>query len=89
MLWKSASALSISKLAWTFDPGAFPIELDAVTPLNVRAVLLLKTKDGRELLASCSEDQATQFGRGHRQVWANLKPQDMLYFEPETGMRLL
>ena len=68
-------------------PGAFPIELDAVTPLNVRAVLLLKTQDGRELLASCSEDQAIQFGRGHRQVWASIAPQHMIFFDPASGTR--
>lgn len=68
-------------------PGAFPIELDAVTPLNVRAVLLLKTKSGRELLASCREDQADQFGRGHRQVWATIALRNLLYFDPESGVR--
>ena len=50
--------------------GAVPAELDAVTPLNVRAVLLLKTQAGEEVLASCSEADAMRFPRGHRAVWA-------------------
>ena len=31
--------------------GAIPVELDAVTPLNVRSVLLLRTASGEEILA--------------------------------------
>ena len=47
-------------------PGAVPAELDAVTPLNVRAVLYLRSRDGEELLATVAEDDALRFGRGHR-----------------------
>ena len=50
-------------------PGAVPVELDAVTPLNVRAVLYLRSQDGKELLATVAEDDALRFGRGHRPVW--------------------
>lgn len=69
-------------------PGAFPVELDAVTPLNVRAVLLLKTAGGRELLASCSEDEAARFGRGHRQVFARIEPRHLHLFDAEGGAHL-
>ena len=31
---------------------------DAVTPLNVRSVLLLKAPNGQEILASCTEEEA-------------------------------
>ena len=65
-----------------------PAELDAVTPLNVRSVLLLKTEDGSELLASCSEAEAARFPRGHKTVWLDLSPRDFLLFDAESGQRL-
>ena len=68
--------------------GALPAELDAVTPLNVRSVLLLKTADGGELLASCSEHDADRFPRGHRAVWLNIEASNLLVFDAETGARL-
>ena len=67
--------------------GAVPAELDAVTPLNVRAVLLLKTRDGREILATCWEDEAARFPRGHRAAWATLRPDDLMLFDA-SGARL-
>ena len=70
------------------DPGSVPLELDAVTPLNVRAVLLLKTKGGQEILASCGEEEGFQFGRGHSQVWASMRAADCLFFDPASGRRL-
>jgi multiple sugar transport system ATP-binding protein len=69
-------------------PGAIPVELDAVTPLNVRAVLLLKTRDGQEILATCWEDEAARFPRGHRAVWATLRPDDLMLFDAASGARL-
>jgi multiple sugar transport system ATP-binding protein len=69
-------------------PGAVPAELDAVTPLNVRAVLYLRTKDGKEMLATVAEDDALRFGRGHRAVWARVAPERFLMFDPATGGRV-
>ena len=69
-------------------PDAVPAELDAVTPLNVRAVLYLRGRDGAELLATVAEDDAMRFGRGHRAVWARLRPERFLAFDPATGARL-
>ncbi len=68
--------------------GGQAAELDAVTPLNVRSVLLLKTPDGGELLASCSEAEAASFPRGHRKVWLKMSPDDFLVFDAENGRRL-
>ncbi|MGH6945071.1 MAG: ABC transporter ATP-binding protein [Geminicoccaceae bacterium] len=68
--------------------GAVPVELDAVTPLNVRAVLLLKTRDGEEILASCTEDEALRFPRGHRAVWARPAMDTALLFDRESGQRI-
>jgi multiple sugar transport system ATP-binding protein len=69
------------------DPArhALAVELDAVTPLNVRAVLLLKTADGRELLATCSEDEASRLPRGHRRATAHIRAADLLFFDPSGG----
>jgi multiple sugar transport system ATP-binding protein len=69
-------------------PDAVPAELDAVTPLNVRAVLYLRGRNGEELLATVAEDEALRFGRGHRAVWARLRPERFLAFDPATGTRL-
>lgn len=68
--------------------GSIPVVLDAVTPLNVRAVLLLKTKDGHELLASCSEEEAARFPRGHKDVHATIDPARIHLFDPASGQRL-
>ena len=68
--------------------GALPAELDAVTPLNVRSVLLLKTPDGGELLASCSEREADRFPRGHRAVWISIEASKLLVFDAQSGVRL-
>jgi multiple sugar transport system ATP-binding protein len=76
------------KVSMTETANGQPAELDAVTPLNVRSVLLLKTPDGGELLASCSEAEAARFPRGHRQVWVNIEPEHLLAFDARTGERL-
>ena len=70
-------------------PGAVPVDLDAVTPLNVRAVLYLRSRDGKELLATVAEDDALRFGRGHRPVWARLAPERFLAFDAASGARLV
>jgi multiple sugar transport system ATP-binding protein len=70
-------------------PDGIPVELDAVTPLNVRAVLYLRARDGNELLATVTEDDAGCFGRGHRPAWARLSPDRFLLFDRATGSRLL
>ena len=62
----SASGPRTSRSRLEPVPGAVPAELDAVTPLNVRAVLYLRSRDGEELLATVAEDDALRFGRGHR-----------------------
>jgi multiple sugar transport system ATP-binding protein len=75
-------------VSMTETPDGQPAELDAVTPLNVRSVLLLKTPDGDELLASCSEAEAARFPRGHRQVWLNVAPEHLMAFDAESGQSL-
>lgn len=70
-------------------PDAQPVELDAVMPLNIRAVLLLKTQDGREILASCSEATAARFPRGHRAAWARIDMDQALLFDRASGARIV
>ena len=55
-----------------------------MTPLNVRAVLYLRARDGNELLATVTEDDAERFGRGHRPAWARLSPDRFLLFDRVT-----
>lgn len=69
------------------DAHGFAVELDAVTPLNVRAVLLLKAASGQELLATCSEDAASRLPRGHRRATAHIRVRDLLFFDA-SGARL-
>jgi multiple sugar transport system ATP-binding protein len=65
-----------------------PVELDAVTPLNVRTVLFLRARDRSEILATAGEEAAAAFGRGHRQVRARLDLGKALLFDRESGRRL-
>jgi multiple sugar transport system ATP-binding protein len=73
-----------------FEPAedAVPVDLEAVTPLNVRTVMLLRAADGTEILASRPEDQGDDLGRGRRRAWARLDLGRALYFDRDTGARL-
>ncbi len=66
---------------------ALDVDLEAVTPLNVRAVMLLRTQDGRELLATCSEQEASRLPRGHGRASARIAADDLLFFD-QAGARL-
>jgi len=67
---------------------AIRAELDAVTPFNVRTVMLLKTSDETEILSSCPEDNTLETPRGRREVWAKIDMGKALYFDRATGTRL-
>jgi len=68
--------------------GALPVELDAVTPLNVRTVLFLRARDRAEILATAGEEAGAAFGRGHRQVFARIDLGKALLFDQASGERL-
>lgn len=68
--------------------GAGDFELDAVLPLNVRAVLLLRAPDGTEILATCPEEKAEGLGRGHRQISAAVRGEHAILFDAENGSRI-
>ncbi len=75
-------------------PGALPVEIDAVTPLNDRQVMLLRADDGTEIFASRPQaDQIDQAGvteqRGRRRAWASLDIDRAHFFETSSGARLL
>lgn len=69
-------------------PAAMPFQLEAVTPLNVRSVLYLRKGGGEEILATVSEGEAAQFGRGHRDVWVEFDPDRLLLFDRQSGARI-
>jgi multiple sugar transport system ATP-binding protein len=69
-------------------PTALPLKLEAVTPLNVRSVLYLRTGGGEEVLVTVSEEEAVQFGRGHRDVWIDVDPDRLLLFDRQSGARI-
>jgi len=68
--------------------SAIAFDLDAVMPVNVRSVLYLRGPAGVELLATVAESDAGKFGRGHRKVWIDFAPEDLLLFDAATGARL-
>ena len=69
-------------------PDTIAFDLDAVMPVNVRSVLYLRGPEGVELLATVAEGDAARFGRGHRQVWIDFAPEDLLLFDAATGARI-
>jgi multiple sugar transport system ATP-binding protein len=68
--------------------SAMSVELEAVTPLNVRAVLYLRASGGEEMLATLSEDEATRFGRERRRIWIDIAPESCLLFDRASGARI-
>lgn len=69
-------------------PGSIPVELDAVSPLNVRTVLFMRARDKSEIFATCSDRDGGRFGRGHRAVFARVDLAKALFFDETTGERL-
>lgn len=65
---------------------AVPVDILAVTPLNERVVLLLRTLDGREILASAAEPPLG--GRTQGRAYLSFDAQAALLFDRETGLRL-
>jgi multiple sugar transport system ATP-binding protein len=70
----------------TAAPDSFPVEVIAVTPLNEKTVLLLRTQDGRELLAS--EAGTDEAPRRHGPAHARFDPGAILLFEADSGRRI-
>ncbi|MDQ0395667.1 ABC transporter ATP-binding protein [Labrys monachus] len=70
----------------TASPESFPVEVVAITPLNEKSVLLLRTTDGRELLAAeAGNEEAT---RRHGPAHARFDPNAVLVFDAASGRRI-
>jgi len=67
-------------------PERFPVEVVAVTPLNEKTLLLLRTDDGREILAS--EAGTNEAPRRHGPAFARFDPRAALLFDSATGRRI-
>lgn len=65
---------------------ALPVEVVAVTPLNERAVVLMRTDDGRELFAA--EPGEAISGRRHGPAFASFDPARALVFDRADGRRI-
>jgi multiple sugar transport system ATP-binding protein len=65
---------------------SFPVEVVAVTPLNEKTLLLLRTDDGREILAS--EAGTEEAPRRHGPAFARFDPGAALLFESASGRRV-
>jgi multiple sugar transport system ATP-binding protein len=74
-------------LAVTDDAGhdGFPVDVVAVTPLNEKSVLLMRTRDGQEIFASEAgvENEARQPGP----AFARFDPARALMFDEASGAR--
>jgi multiple sugar transport system ATP-binding protein len=66
-------------------PGSAPVEVLALTPLNEKTVLLARTADGQEVLASVpSGAPVPEPGP----AYLTIDPEAALLFDCETGMRI-
>ena len=65
---------------------AVPVDLLAITPLGERVVVLMKTLDGQEVLASAAE--APLGGRTTGRAYMRFDPGTVLLFDGTTGDRL-
>ena len=66
--------------------GAIPVDLLALTPLNERFVLLAKTLDGHEILASAAEPPLG--GRHTGRAYLGFDPDTVLLFDDASGERI-
>jgi multiple sugar transport system ATP-binding protein len=69
------------------SPESLPVEVIAVTPLNERTLLLLRTDDGREILAS--EAGTNEASRRHGPAFARFDAEAVLLFDPTSGRRIV
>ncbi|MDE3176922.1 MAG: ABC transporter ATP-binding protein [Pseudomonadota bacterium] len=67
-------------------PDSFPVEVVAVTPLNEKTVLLMRTRDGQEIFASEAgvENEARRPGP----AFAHFDPARALVFDEASGARV-
>jgi len=68
------------------SPDSFAVEVVAVTPLNEKTLLLLRTNDGREVLAS--EAGTAEAPRRHGPAFARFDPSAALLFDGASGRRI-
>ena len=66
--------------------GAVPVDLLALTPLNERFVVLMKTLDGQEVLASSGEPPLE--GRHTGRAYMRVNPDTVLLFDGASGDRI-
>src|SRR5574337_945569 len=65
---------------------SFPVEIEAVTPLNEKTLLLLRANDGSELLAS--EAGGAAASRRHGPAHARFDAKSLLLFDAASGERI-
>lgn len=65
---------------------SFPVEIVAITPLNEKSVLLLRTYDGRELLAAEAGDE--EASRRHGSASARIDRDAILVFDAASSRRI-
>ena len=66
-------------------PSSVPALIEAVTPTNMRSVLVLRGEDGTEIVAACDEDKVAGLGTGTR-VRMSFDPAKMLLFDGDSRL---
>jgi multiple sugar transport system ATP-binding protein len=76
-------------VAVSLEPiDGIPVTLDAITPLNNRQVMLLRSDDGTELFASCPQGGPMDRLRGRHKAWVKLDLAHAHFFDSSDGARI-
>lgn len=62
--------------------------LESVAPMSVRDLILLKTDDGREIVATCPEARTAELARAPRNVFVRFPAAKIVFFMREDGRRI-
>jgi len=74
------------KVAAKPEPASFPVEILAETPLNEKSVLLMRTDEGKEVLAALPGSAAGSIGHGR--AYVSFAPAGVHLFDQASSLRI-
>ena len=74
------------KVAAQPEPASFPVEILAETPLNEKSVLLMRTDEGKEVLAALPGGAAGSIGHGR--AYVSFAPAGVHLFDQASSLRI-